>query len=326
MERRSSPANAGRSVAPRAALKKEPQHRVNGAGANANSKLIMTATETRCAPAGEIQLLHIALGEHAQQLIPVGRDKRPIHAGWQEPHRQFTIHQLTNAPAIGLRLGHSGVIAADFDPPADDPAAGDRTFQKITGRSSAELPPSWSWTSGRPGRRQVALLVPTEWRQRLKSQQHQALEFRWTGQQSVIAGAHPETGRYRWVISPWDSALAVAPDWLLQAIAPAPPQLKPAPQRPPTRCVNWTPADACRYYLQWWPAEGLAFADWWATIVAMRRAGLSEAEAFAWTSASSKHKGGREFRRQWQKAASCPAPFTVAWLGAQTKRARERRQ
>ncbi len=273
--------------------------------------------------------LRAALGEHSSQLIPVGANKRPMHAGWQQPGRIFSTEQLAAAPAIGMRLGHSGLVAVDFDPPADDPAAGDRGFHALTGRTAADLARSWTWSSGKPGRRQIALLVPLQWRHRLKPQQHTALEIRWAGQQSVICGLHPETGCYRWIISPWDSALAVAPEWLLQAIAPPPAPAPPRPAAPPPaphRCVRWTDADACRYYLQFWPAEGLCLRDWWATVVAMRRAGLSEAEAFAWTSASSKHKGGDEFRRQWRKAETTKAPYSVAWLGARTRRARERRR
>ena len=56
----------------------------------------------------------------------------------------------------------------------------------------------------------------------------------------------------------------------------------------------------------------------------MRRSGLSFEEAFAWTAASNKHSGGREFRRQWYKANRCSAPFTIEWLGSRTRNARRR--
>jgi len=270
--------------------------------------------------------IRAAIGtDHAGQLIAVGRDKRPLHQGWQHPERIYSTRELEHAPAIGLRLGLSGLLAVDLDPPADDPDAGERTFQHLTGRPSADLPASWGWTSGKPGRRQVALLVPEPWRQRIRPKQFEALEFRWRGQQSVIAGHHPETGGYRWLAAPWDQPLAQAPDWLLEAIVPpAPAPIAPLP--PPPAGAEWSSADAARFYLQWWPAEGLAFQDWWRTLVAMRRAGLSEAEAFAWSAASSKHKGGHEFRRQWAKASRSTAPYSVAWLGARTREARERSQ
>jgi hypothetical protein len=268
--------------------------------------------------------IRAALGtDHGDQLIPVGRDKRPLHQGWQQPERVYSTRQLEQAPAIGLRLGLTGLVAIDFDSPAADPDSGERSLQSLTGRPSSDLPPSWSWSSGKPGRRQVALLVPEQWRERIRPKQVAALEFRWRGQQSVIAGHHPETGHYHWIAAPWDQPLATAPDWLLQAIAPPPPAaVQPLPPPPPG--AGWSSTVACRYYLQWWPAEALLFQEWWATIVVMRRAGLPEAEAFAWTAASSKHRGGAEFRRQWTKADRSTAPYSVAWLGARTRAARER--
>jgi len=268
--------------------------------------------------------IRAAIGtDHADQLIPCGRDKRPLHVGWQRPELICTTEQLNRAPAVGLRLGLSNLLAIDLDPPADDPTAGERSFERLTGRPSADLPSSWCWSSGKPGRRQVAFLVPEPWQQRIRPRQVKALEFRWRGQQSVVAGHHPETGAYRWLAAPWDQPLATAPAWLLEAIAPpVPAPIAPLP--PPPAGASWNSADAVRYYLQWWPAEGLPFRDWWATVLVMRRAGLSESEAFAWTSASSKHKGGGEFRRQWAKADRTTAPYSVAWLGARTRQARER--
>lgn len=268
--------------------------------------------------------IRAAIGtDHADQLIPCGRDKRPLHQGWQHPARVYSNRQLEQGPAIGLRLGISGLLAVDLDPPADDPDAGERSFEQLTGHPSSDLPPSWSWSSGKPGRRQVALLVPEPWRQRIRPKQVAAFEFRWRGQQSVIAGHHPETGGYRWLAAPWDQPLAEAPGWLLTAIVPPPPAPI-APLPPPPAGAGWSAAEACRFYLQWWPADGLPFREWWATLLVMRRAGLSEAEALAWTAASSKHKGGHEFRRQWAKADRSSAPYSVAWLGARTRQARER--
>jgi len=283
----------------------------------------MTSTSTPGTQPGRIRA---AIGAgHADALIPCGRDKRPLHREWEQPERVYSTRQLEQAPAIGLRLGISGLLAVDFDPPADDPEAGERTFQHLTGRPSSDMPASWCWSSGRPGRRQLALLVPEPWRSRIRPRQVKALEFRWRGQQSVIAGHHPETGAYHWLAAPWDQPLAMAPDWLLEAIVPpVPATITPLP--PPPAGAGWSAAEACRYYLQWWPAEALPFQEWWATLVVMRRAGLPEAEALAWTAASSKHKGGHEFRRQWAKADRSTAPYSVAWLGARTRAARERSQ
>jgi len=262
-------------------------------------------------------------------LIPVGTQKRPLTSGWQEPDRHYSDQELTQSPAVGLRLGYP-VLAVDFDPKPDNLSQAERTFEHRTGRSSAELPISWTVTSGKPGRRQVLLTVNPDAEPWLKPWSHDGLEIRWRGQQSVIDGHHPETGRYSWLpgLAPWQCAIAAAPLWLLEAFKPAAPQPAPYQPTPLPSCLDrWSPADWCRYYLQFWPASGLdARSEWWPTVVVMRRAGLSFEEAFAWTAASNKFNGGREFRRQWDKAENCSAPYSLEWLGARTRAARRRQE
>jgi len=260
-------------------------------------------------------------------LIPVGTQKRPLTSGWQQPDRFYSDLLLRHAPAIGLRLGYP-VLAVDFDPKLADLGQAERTFQQLTGYSSAQLPLSWTVTSGKPGRRQILLTADADTAPWLKPWSHDGLEIRWRGQQSVIDGHHPETGRYQWLPgrAPWECSIAAAPLWLLEAIKPVAPQ--PAPYKPsplPSCLDRWSSADWCRYYLQFWPASGLdARSEWWPTVVVMRRAGLTFEEAFAWTAASNKFNGGREFRRQWAKADRCSAPYSLEWLGARTRSARQR--
>ena len=260
-------------------------------------------------------------------LIAVGTQKRPVASGWQQRDRHFSDLLLTHAPAIGLRLGYP-VLAVDFDPKPDNIGQAERTFQELTGHGSAQLPISWTVTSGRPGRRQVLLIAFEHKAPWIRPWSHEGLEIRWRGQQSVIDGHHPETGRYQWLPgrAPWECGLAVAPMWLLNSLKQAIPEPLDYQPKPPPSCLDhWSQADWCRYYLQFWPASGLdARSEWWPTVVVMRRSGLSFEEAFAWTAASNKHCGGREFRRQWDKANRCSAPFTVEWLGARTRNARRR--
>jgi hypothetical protein len=260
-------------------------------------------------------------------LIPVGTEKRPLTRAWEQPERIYTDTLLRHAPAIGLRLGYP-VLAVDFDPKPDNLSQAERTFEQRTGRSSAELPISWTVTSGKPGRRQVLLQVDPAAVPWLKPWSRDGLELRWRGQQSVIHGHHPETGRYSWLPSraPWECQLATAPDWLLEAFKPAASEpVRYQPKRAPSCLEHWGPADWCRYYLRYWPASGLdARSEWWPTVVVMRRAGLTFEEAFAWSAASNKHTGGKEFRRQWDKAERCSAPYAVEWLGARTRAARHR--
>jgi hypothetical protein len=260
-------------------------------------------------------------------LIPVGTEKRPLTSAWQQPDQYYSDEILLAAPAIGLRLGYPE-LAVDFDPKPADLGQAERTFQKLTGYSSAQLPLSWTVTSGKPGRRQILLTADAEAAPWLKPWSHDGLEFRWRGQQSVIDGHHPETGRYQWLPgrAPWECPIAAAPLWLLEAIKPTMPQSAPYQPTPLPSCLDrWSPADWCRYFLQHWPASGLdARSEWWPTVVVMRRAGLSFDEAFAWTAASNKFNGGREFRRQWDKADRCSAPYGLEWLGARTRAARKR--
>ena len=258
-------------------------------------------------------------------LIPVGTQKRPIRSGWQQRDRHYSDLLLTHAPAIGLRLGYP-ILAVDFDPKPDNIGQAERTFQKLTGHGSAQLPISWTVTSGRPRRRQVLLIAFEHKAPWIRPWSHEGLEIRWRGQQSVIDGHHPETGNYQWLSgrAPWECDLAVAPMWLLNSLKQAIPEpLEYQPKPSPVCLDHWSQADWCRYYLQFWPASGLdAQSEWWPTVVVMRRSGLSFEEAFAWTAASDKHKGGVEFRRQWDKASRCSAPFTIEWLGARTRSAR----
>lgn len=122
--------------------------------------------------------------------------------------------------AVGVLLGEKsgGLLAIDFDGPGSE-----EKFQEVFGHSSSELPASIAWTSGKDQRRQVGFVVDRELWPELKTRQFQSdgntvLEIRWSGAQSVIAGAHPETHCYSWVegCSPADCPdPASAPDWLL---------------------------------------------------------------------------------------------------------------
>jgi hypothetical protein len=258
-------------------------------------------------------------------LIPVGTEKRPLTSAWQQPDRTYSDLLLMHAPAIGLRLGYP-ILAVDFDPKPDNIGQAERKFEELTGHGSFQLPISWTVTSGKPGRRQVLLIVFQHRAPWLRPWSHGGLEIRWRGQQSVIDGHHPETGRYEWLPgrAPWQIGLAIAPMWLLDSLKRAIPERQDyQPPSPPPCLEHWSQADWCRYYLRYWHASDLdARSEWWPTVVVMRRSGLSFEEAFAWTAASNKHSGGREFRRQWDKAVRCSAPYTVEWLGARTRDAR----
>jgi hypothetical protein len=256
--------------------------------------------------------------EIRQHLIPVGTNKKPVHNSWQAPTLRFSDHQLLKAAAIGLRLGHSGILAVDLDPPDDNPGAGEIRFQELTGHSTSDLPRTWCWTSGRPGRRQIGLMVPSGQRSGMKPASHSVLEFRWMGQQSVIHGTHPTTGKYRWWpgCSPAEVMPAEAPQWLIDAIRPAPP--KPYQPRVAIGSGDRLPDDWARFYLNYWPNNDLDYWEWWQTICALHRAGLPMEEARAWSASSSKHTD-QEFDAQWEKVDRRDHGYGIEWLGAATK-------
>lgn len=170
------------------------------------------------------------------RLIPVDGNKRPVDPATGKPQANWAaftydsegitdlIRRSRYVGAIGLVLGPiSGVMAVDFD--GDDAEA---TFLSIYGRPSSDLPASVSWSSGRPNRRQVAYRVPQEHHPHLRGRRHwpttghAALELRWAGHQSVIAGTHPDTAGYHWLNPPTTTAVADAPDWLLEPLFIAP--------------------------------------------------------------------------------------------------------
>ncbi|ERN42871.1 DNA primase (bacterial type) [Rubidibacter lacunae KORDI 51-2] len=175
------------------------------------------------------------------------RDKRPYRQGWQtEPplkrselaalvlHGQRCTSRSTGKPytgftsGYGLRLGDAsgGLVAIDVDGASAEPL-----LQHLSG---GNLPATTSWTSGKPGRRQLLYQIPetlqialkefrratfTQYRDREGCDRHTApgelLEIRYNRHQSALPPSrHPETGAYRWLRSPQDAPVAVAPEWL----------------------------------------------------------------------------------------------------------------
>lgn len=162
-------------------------------------------------------------------LICCDGHKRPWNPETGRALSNWTAHdglsaeevQAIEPKAVGVLLGEKsgGLMTMDFDGPGAE-----EKFVEIFGRSSSELPQSISWTSGKDQRRQVAFIVDRELWPDLKSKAFRevhgniVLEARWNGQQSVIAGAHPETDGYSWLpcCSPKEIPdPAVAPDWLM---------------------------------------------------------------------------------------------------------------
>lgn len=156
--------------------------------------------------------------------VAVGNDKRPYQPEWQK--HPLTKDQLATeitagrAVAVGVIAGpqSGGLLFVDHD------GLGASEVLEQIGAPLRDLPKSWAVTSGRDGRLQIIYQVPepfwatiktTKLRSSVKGEQ---LELRWSGCQSVVAGAHPITGAYRWIKgrSPNDLPIADAPSTLLQ--------------------------------------------------------------------------------------------------------------
>lgn len=159
-------------------------------------------------------------------LLAIGRNKQPIDDAGRCLNAWLTspvpsMAQLLRAPAVGLRTGQiSQTLCLDFDGPEAW-----ETFREVFGGDAERLlPRSVAWTSGKPGRCQVAFHIPASAFPLLEGKRRKigSLELRWEGAQSVLLGHHPETGSYRWMEgkAPWQCELATFPLELL-ALVPA---------------------------------------------------------------------------------------------------------
>jgi predicted P-loop ATPase len=244
----------------------------------------------------------------AWALVAVGNDKRPYQPEWQK--NPLTRDQLATeilagrAVAIGVIAGpqSGGLLFVDHD------GLGASEVLEQIGAPLRELPKSWAVTSGRDGRLQIIYQVPepfwptiktTKLRSSVKGEQ---LELRWAGCQSVVAGAHPITGAYRWMKgrSPADLPAAIAPSTLLQQMQrkqPDPAPLLRIPETDSTRARDFLDripaADADDY--DTWLKVGMALhsagddsllQDWirWSSISANFEPGICQAK---WKSFSS---------------------------------------
>jgi hypothetical protein len=131
-------------------------------------------------------------------------DKRPYPDAWQ--NTPLTLEQVASTN-IGLILGeHSGgVMAIDFD--------GETAWQWFDREIGCPLPPTASWTSGKPYRCQMAFTVPPEAWELLRPKKivtkppsapgagdGEGFEFRWRGNQSVLPPSVLNDGRrYEWI-------------------------------------------------------------------------------------------------------------------------------
>jgi hypothetical protein len=142
------------------------------------------------------------------------------------------------ASGYGLRTGDysGGLIAIDVDGdsalPILEAIAGTKEFSTV------------SWCSGKPGRFQIVYQIPEDMRSHFKDFKRrvlnsyenfecrkekdkisgkekyaEGLEFRYNEVQSVLPPSrHPDTGAYKWLRSPLEYEVAIAPQWLIDIL------------------------------------------------------------------------------------------------------------
>ena len=173
-------------------------------------------------------------------LVAVDGNKRPYQPSWQ--NNPLTKQQAAEEIRSG-RAKAIGVIAG--------PASGGLLFLDHDGISATaelerlgipprDIPKTVTCTSGRDGRFQLLLTIPEQYWPHLRNRRvfdtgavdadgkAENLDLRWNRHQSVVIGAHPITGHYRWIRdrSPAQLQVAEAPlsliELLLQEPDPAP--------------------------------------------------------------------------------------------------------
>ncbi|BAY29730.1 Primase 2 [Nostoc carneum NIES-2107] len=173
------------------------------------------------------QYLILGLGHLPESwaLTPVNDSKRPYRSNWQSEKplsRGAIARELRGrARGYGIRTGEisGGILAIDVDGLSAEPM-----LMKL---SNGDLPDTVTFSSGKPGRRQMLYYVPPQYWGVVKAfklltgikgedGKEEQLDFRWDGQQSVLPpSVHPETGSYHWVRSPQEIGIANCPMWLL---------------------------------------------------------------------------------------------------------------
>ena len=258
--------------------------------------------------------------------VAVGHDKRPYQSEWQKhpldkPALTAEI-QAGRAVAIGVIAGpqSGGLLFVDHD------GLGASEVLEQLGAPLRDLPKSWAVTSGRDGRLQIIYQVPepfwatiktTKLRSSVKGEQ---LELRWAGCQSVVAGAHPITGSYRWLKgrSPADLPIAEAPSLLLQQMQ------RQQPEPAPLLRIPETDVTRAREYLARIPAADADDYDAWVRVgMALHSVGDDALlhDWISWSAASGKFEPGvcEAKWRTFQAAAGGVSLGTLAHMAGHEK-------
>ncbi|MGA1114671.1 MAG: VapE domain-containing protein [Aquiluna sp.] len=240
--------------------------------------------------------------------VAVDDQKRPYQTKWQErPLDKASLQvelEAGSAKAIGVCCGvpSGGLLFLDHD------GRSASTILRDWGCPMSSLPRSWTVTSGRDGRFQVIYRVPEQYWPDIATRKYKSgvtdsegkpeqIELRWTGCQSVVAGAHPTTTGYHWITkySPEDLDLAEAPLCLIEKM------LKPVAQPAPLLVASDDAARARSYLEALSGSRADDYDDWLAVGMALHSVGddtlLDDWEH--WSSQSNKHKPS-DCQRKWR--------------------------
>jgi predicted P-loop ATPase len=165
-------------------------------------------------------------------LVAVDGCKRPYQEKWQAnplTHEQAAAEiKAGRAKAIGVIAGppSGGLLFLDHDG-----ISATEQLEKL-GVPGRSLPKTATCTSGRDGRFQLLFTVPERYWPRMRNRRvfdtgktdadgkAENLDLRWHRHQSVVIGAHPITGGYRWLgkRSPAMVGIAEAPEALINLL------------------------------------------------------------------------------------------------------------
>ena len=190
-------------------------------------------------------------------LVAVDGSKRPYQQNWQATplNKEQAAAEITagRAKAIGVIAGPTsgGLLFLDHDG-----ISASEQLDKL-GIPPSTLPSTAMCTSGRDGRFQVLFTVPERYWPRMRNRRvfdtgkvdadgkAENLDLRWNRHQSVVIGAHPITGGYRWLgkRSPSRVGIAEAPEALINLLIDEPQDtLTPLLTPPAATTTTATPA------------------------------------------------------------------------------------
>lgn len=184
----------------------------------------------------ELLTAAVALAEAGLRPVPVRTDKkRPAQKGWSaratsEPGEQRRVFASAwNADAIGVATGE-GLFVLDLDRNHDNGADGVETFAALV-REHGGVPRGPRANTPRGGVH-LYFALPAERHARSRVAVLPGVDVRGDGGMAMAPPSQRGDGAYTWARDPWSWPTPMAPDWVLDLVAPPPASPRPvAPLR-----------------------------------------------------------------------------------------------